>query len=121
MTESKQQARVFIPQHPTTFNRETGANEKVGDLSPVMAYGHPIFMLPPGRLKAKWLDKHIRILQRAMFDYASTDYLLMTGDLSVQAAAIIIAARQCGGPINIIRWSRATNEFNVFPLDTGAR
>lgn len=113
--------RVFIPQHPTTFDRATGENVKVGDLSPVMSFGHPIFMLPPGRLKAKWLDKHIRILDRAMFDYNSADFLLMTGDLSIQAAAIIIAARRCGGPINIIRWQRQPNEFKVFPLDTGSR
>jgi len=115
------QSRVFIPQHPTTFDRATGLNVNVGDLTPVMKLGHPIFMLPPGRLKTKWLDKHIRILQRAMFDYSPDDFLLMTGDLSIQAAAIIIAARQCGGAINIVRWLRQTNEFKVFPLDTGAR
>lgn len=119
MTDAPQR-RVFIPQHPSTYNRFTKQSENVGDLSGVMAYGHPLFMLPHGKIKYGKLRRTIKALETAMFDFGESDYLLVVGDPVVISAAMIIAARKVRGSINVIRWLRQTNEFKVFPLDTGA-
>jgi hypothetical protein len=116
-----QPSRVFIPQHPSKFNIVTRENQNDGDLSGVLSFGHPIFMLPRGKIKYSKLRRTIRALELAMFDYTNRDYLLVVGDPVVTAAAVLIAARKVGGSINVIRWLRQTNEFKVFPLDTGSR
>jgi hypothetical protein len=119
MTDEPQR-RVFIPQHPYKFDREKRENLNDGDLSGVLTFGHPLFMLPRG-IKYNKLRQAVKRLEVAMFDYSDRDYLLVVGDPVVVAAAVVIASRKVRGPINIIRWLRYTNEFKVFPLDTGAR
>lgn len=113
-------ARVFIPQHPSKFNPTTGERENDGDLSGVMAFGHPVFMLPQGRLRYGRIHRRVVWMRKAMFDYTKDDYLMMVGDPAVIAAAFFIAATKAQGPVNVIRWMRQTNEFKVFPLDMGA-
>jgi hypothetical protein len=113
--------RVFIPQHPSSYNRFLKRSENVGDLSGVMAFGHPIFMLPHGKIRYSRLRRTLKTLESNMFDFSDDDYLLAVGDPVVISAAMIIAARRVRGSINVIRWLRQTNEFKVFPLDTGAR
>lgn len=113
--------RVFIPQHPSTYNRFTKRSENVGDLTGVMQFGHPIFMLSPGKIKYNKLRRTTKALESALYDFGASDYLLVVGDPVVIASAVLIAARRVKGQINIIRWLRQTNEFKVFPLDTGAR
>lgn len=114
--------RVFIPQHPSKFNPTTRENANDGDLSGVMAFGHPIFMLPRGKIKYSKLRRTQKALEAAMFDYGEDDFLLVVGDPVVTAAAVMIAASKTGGrPVNVIRWLRQTNEFKVFPLYTGVR
>jgi hypothetical protein len=115
----KPTCRVFIPQHPSTYNRFTKRSENVGDLSGVMALGHPIFMLPTGKIRYGKLRRTIKALENIMFDFSPRDYLLAVGDPVVIAAAVVIAARKVGGPINIVRWMRLTNEFKVFPAGHG--
>lgn len=121
MTDEQEQPRVFIPQHPSTFNSTTRVNANQGDMTGVMRFGHPIFMLPLGKIKFSKLRRTIKALELAMFDYTARDYLLATGDPVVQAAAVLIAGRHTGGQVHIIRWLRQTNEFKTFLLDTGAR
>ncbi len=113
--------RVFIPQHPSTYNRFTKQSENVGDLSGVMALGHPIFMLPHGKIKYGKLHQTVKRLETAMFDFGESDFLLAVGDPVIISAAVLIAARRVGGSINIVRWLRQTNEFKVFPLHTGVK
>lgn len=121
MTEDR--PRVFIPQHPSKFDAATRESVNDGDLSGVMAFGHPIFILPRGKIKYGQLQRTVRWMENMMFDFSPRDYLVAVGDPVVIQAAGIIAFQHVGPgvPINVIRWLRQTNEFKVFPLFTGGR
>lgn len=111
-------SRVFIPQHPSRFDKEAGRYVLTADLSNVYKFGQPVFMLPMGGIRSGGpTRKMIETLEAAMFDFAPTDYLLATGDPIAISAAAIIAGRHTNGQVLILRWQRHTEDYKVFPLD----
>lgn len=101
----KPNARVFIPQHPMRFDVETKTFVREQDLSDVMRFGHPIFMLPPGRAHSSYIGRMITTLEQAMFDFdAKTDYILPVGEPVAVAATMIVAARTTDAPLRVLRW-----------------
>jgi hypothetical protein len=115
MTEPKQ-PRVFVPQHPSVHNAADKINVHDGDLSGVYAFGHPIFMLQPGRLKVSRINRTRKFLEQALFDFSPADFILLVGDPANIALSLLIAGQKTGGHVNVIRWYRQTGEFKVLPL-----
>lgn len=108
--------RVFIPQHPW----QKGEGTADADLSEVMAFGHPLFMLAPGRIVRRHLNKTVKTIREAMFDFTADDFLLLTGDLVAQNVASMIAAQRTGGVVKLLRWNRGFNSIDFFTIDIGA-
>ncbi len=92
------QRRVFIPQHPAKYNQETQSMDNVGDLSGLMSFGHPIFMLSTGRIRYNNLRRTVSKLESALFDFTMQDYIVAVGDPVAISAAMIIAAVRLAFP-----------------------
>lgn len=109
--------RVFVPQHRWTFNKFTGRTRKDGDMTPVMFFGHPIFMLAEGRIRDSQVSRIVRVFESFMFDYSPDDFIMATGDTVAQAIAINIALRHTGGRIKLVRWRPNSKIFREFSLN----
>lgn len=114
---SDRESRVFVVQHPARFDVKLKQFVPIADLSGAAKYGHPIYMLPPGNIRARKLPDAIRTLESALFDYCDLDYLLAVGDPVGIAAAVLIAGRKTGGVVNILKWQRLTADYQVFALN----
>lgn len=110
-------SRVFIPQHPWTFDQATRLASNEGDLSGVFKFGHPIFMLPPGKIRFGRMGVYAELLHAHMFDFTADDYVMMTGDSVVQALAVAIALQKTDGATRYIRWHPMSATFQDFKLN----
>lgn len=111
--------RVFVTQHPTKFDPVTKDLVNDGDLSGLHDFGTPIFMIRSGKLRDRQLQRTIRWLEAALFDFSENDFLAVIGDSQIYAIALYIAARNTKGPVKTIRWNRRTNVFKVSEADLG--
>lgn len=108
--------RVFVPQHPWTRGSQDGKPVAVGDLTGLMAYGHPVFMVPAGPARHERLPVYADWIARHMFDYHADDYVLMTGDTMLQGIALAAAVKRTGGAVRGLRWNPTNYTFRDFTI-----
>lgn len=105
-------SRVFIPNQPTTYDREHATIVKKVDLSPAAEFGPLVFLLPDGELQGAPEDIVAR-LKAGLADFGPDDYLLLTGDQRAVAWAAAIAADLVEGDLKMLHWVRRANRYQV--------
>ena len=99
-------SKVYILFHNENLDFEEAKD--YGDLVFVTSRGNPGF-----HLEKFEFDSTLKVLNEALENFSDIDYLLPLGDLSLVVTASIIAARNSGGDVRILRWDRMLRQYVV--------
>jgi hypothetical protein len=112
--------KVFVLHQPAVRDRETGAFRPQFDLSPALAYGRIVEVLPPGAFLDTFImaEKAKRVLEREGFD--GEDYILALGDPVAIAIGVLAAAKCLRGKaehIHLLRWDRRNGAYTPCDIE----
>ena len=104
------QPTVYIPQVPSRYDRGLGAWVPTVTTHDAERFGKVVVMLPPeaSRLHVSPL---LAALRERMSSFGPEDYLLAMGDPTLLAAAAVIASRQSGGDLRLLKWDRMSSSY----------
>jgi hypothetical protein len=107
--------RVFIVQKPAYKDRETGKWVDKYDLSPAAHFGKLVYLLPHGNVPQD-LATTIEKLQNQLEDFNDRDHILAIGDPVAISATVMVASRQNGGKLSILKWDRRAQGYRPYPI-----
>ena len=102
--------KVYVVQEPMRRDRNTGAMERLIDISPAQRYGDIEILLPSYGLPLQ-PDTWVPALRGALSEFSDDDFLLPAGDLTAIVAAAAIASDLNGGRVNLLKWDRASRTY----------
>jgi hypothetical protein len=106
---------VYAVQRPCFFSRSEQKWVDKFDLSPAEHYGKLVYCLPPGNVPHD-LATSIDTLSQALKDYKAQDYLLAVGDPVAIVAAGLIAGKQTGGSVTVLKWDHYNREYTPYDI-----
>lgn len=112
-------SRVFVVQNSQYRDRVTGQIVEKYDLRPAEVHGRLVTLLGSGKIIADRAPQAIRQMAEVLRTFTPDDFILAIGDPAAIAGACMIAAEKTGGLVKLLRWDRATNTYEVVPLDIG--
>jgi hypothetical protein len=113
-------SRVFVVQHPSTFDRTTRTIIPKYDLSPAGKFGEVVVMLPPESIFApRFLMKAVKTLREKLADYTPEDFIVAVGDPAAIAAAVMIASAKTNGAVTLLKWDRIEREYRPYQINVG--
>jgi hypothetical protein len=107
--------RVFVVQNQTKASR-AGAFVPKFNLSPAQEFGEIVFCLPPG-LQPFDNEKVIDQLHKALSDFTSDDYLVLTGNPILIGWTVAIAAMITQGHLNMLQWDSQHQIYRLIKSD----
>lgn len=107
--------KVFIPQMPARFDRDSKLWIPTINTSPAEEHGEIVELTPPaaGRLHTAPLVAAVRDGLRGA---TREDWLLAAGNPTIMAAAAIFFARQTGA-LRMLVWDRITRRYNPVEIE----
>lgn len=111
--------RVFVVQRPAYFDRERRGWVNKYDLTPAEKHGEIVFLLRPGNIYRDRLESAVRHLERELTDYGPDDHILAVGDPVAIAMTVMVAARQTGGRVSLLKFDRMTEAYDAYVIDIG--
>lgn len=111
-------SRVFVVQQPATFDRAHKKFIPKYDLAPASVYGPLVFLLPPGNIFNDRVEHATQALRDKLAAFTAADYLLAVGDPVAIAAAALIAGKNSGGTVRLLKWSRSSERYTAFTVKT---
>ena len=108
-------SRVFVIHERLQRNNSTGEFEPGRDFSPAAEHGVITPVVGTGR-PSHDPKTELALIQDALADYTSDDYLLLVGEPQFLAFAGAIAARASGGFIRWLNWDRRQHRYFASPL-----
>lgn len=109
-------AKVYVVQDPKVKDRATGDWESKYDVSPASHFGELVMMLPPGNVPMDMrptIDKLTDMLR----EFTVEDHLLPLGDPIAIVTASLIAARQTGGRLSLLKWDRRLQQYRPYIVE----
>lgn len=107
----------FAPSVPTRYDPITKSRASSIDMRPVMAFGNlRVLLSHSAQVGPEAIDTAIDEIERGLLDYRAGDYIVAVGDPVLIGAAMAIAAGLTDGPIRVLRWSRATNNYQALEV-----
>lgn len=101
---------VYLTQHPHKRDELTGALVPVYSLTPAMAHGEVIVLMPPQAAFTNTDGLMDQLdLKLAKYDYKNGDTLLTAKDPVIAACAVAILARR--GPFTVLRWDKIKRAY----------
>jgi len=107
---------VYLVQRPMMRDISTGEFIDKYDLSACQRYGDLRVCLMPGNVRAD-RNNWVHSLARSLKGFTSEDYLLTLGDPVAIATAAIIAAKNSGGLIRLLKWDKHRTDYLPVVLD----
>lgn len=107
--------KVFVPQVPSTFNKDAGVWVPKISVEKAAIYGDLEVLLPPGANRAAIGQLAIAMRER-LKDAQEGDYLLPTGDPALIALASIYMARILGNKINLLKWDNRLGDYTPMEI-----
>ena len=104
------QPKVFVVQEPMRRDRLTQRLEPFMDLSPAAAYGDLEVLLKSRAVPLSGAPL-IEKLRVKLKDFSSNDFLVLVGDTTLIAAAVLVAGKINHGSVNVLKWNRETASY----------
>ena len=111
---------VYVVQEPVVMR--DGRQERRFSMAPAAKFGELVYLLgwndtrdlgrTPGRERELF-----RTLRYKLKDFNEMDYLLMTGNWTAMAMAVICALELTRGFVNCLQWDNPDREYRVVCLD----
>lgn len=111
--------RVFVVQRPAYFDRERRGWVNKYDLTPAKVHGELVFLLRPGNIYRDRLENALRHLEQELADYGPDDHILAVGDPVAIAATVMVAARQTGGWVSLLKYDRMEERYHAYVINIG--
>ena len=113
-------SRVFVVQRPAYYSREKKGWVNKYDLSPAEEFGQLVMLLRPGNIFRDRLDEAIASLEEGLFDFnPEEDSILAVGDPVAIAATVMVASRNSGGSITLLKFDRQANAYLPYSIRIG--
>lgn len=103
--------KVFLPQMPSTFDKETGIWVPKFSFDPARVFGEIVELLPPGANRAATGQLKTALRERINKEVQEGDYFIPVGDPSVILISGIYISRVLGGKINLLRYDNRTTTY----------
>lgn len=115
---TKRAPKVFITQVPSRRDNESNLWVPTVNYSPAKKFGEVEIILPAGS-QFYAPDETVRVIKARLkeLDFQQGDYLLPMGSPVIMAVTAAIAARRCGGCLNILSWDKHSDGYEVATLD----
>ncbi len=110
-------AKVYVPQVPSTFNKEASVWVPKISIDQAAAWGDVEVLLPPGANRAAVGQLAISMREKIAADAREGDYLLPTGDPALIALASIYLSRALGGKIRLLKWDNRLGDYTPMEIN----
>src|SRR4051812_15643149 len=97
-------ARVFVVQQPAYFDRAERKFKPKCDLTPAAIHGRLEFLLGPGNIFKDKMRDAVQQIATGLRTFTADDFILAVGDPVAIAAAVLIAGKQTGGKVKLLKW-----------------
>ena len=109
-------AQVFVVQRPAYYDRVKRGWVNKFDLSPAATHGKLHYLLRPGNVFRDRLAEAIKQLEAGLETFAPGDHILAVGDPVAISAAVMIASRNSGGQVSILKFDKIENCYRPYPI-----
>lgn len=110
-------ARVFVVQDAKYLNKKTGQVEDKYDLSPVEKFGRLVPVMGTGKILPERAPQAMRQIAEVLKNYTPEDFILIIGDPAAIVGVCMVAARNTGGKLKLLRWDRWSSSYEVVALE----
>lgn len=110
-------SRVFVVQQPATWDRATRKFVPKYDLSPAAVHGPLVYILGPGNIYRDRMEQATRQIADVLRTFTRDDFILAVGDPVAIAAAVLLAGERTGGYIQLLKFDRLSEAYEVFPVN----
>lgn len=104
--------RVYVVNEPLRLDKDRGRMVRFIDISSAGEHGQLVHLLPPGELVGE-PEEIVGTLREKLAGFRPCDYLLLIGDPCAIAWAAAIAADSALGELNLLRWIRKNERYEV--------
>lgn len=108
---------VFVVQRPAYYDRTRRGWVNKYDLTPASEHGELRFLLRPGNIFRDRLADAIEQLEAGLIQFKPGDHILAVGDPVAIAAAVMIASRNSGGRVSVLKFDRQENGYHSYQVD----
>lgn len=109
-------SKVYVVQEPPQQRNAEGFMESRIDLSPAMAFGDIHYVLEWSDFHRQSIDKIVELLRVRMQSFEPDDYLVMMGNPTAMAVAILLAAKRADH-LRLLYWNRVESVYELITLD----
>lgn len=107
--------RVFVVQRPARFDHGRQGWVNRYDLTPAAEHGELVFLLKPGNIYHDAMAAALDRLREMLAGYdPARDHVLAVGDPVAIAAAVMVASRETGGRVSLLKYDRLRGRYDPY-------